>query len=178
MVENQSRTRVLVVDDDVITLRALERDLRGRGFLVQAAPTRQAALDQNRRTKPQLAVVDLHLGEESGIELVEQLKEQTPEMMVIMLSGNADVPNTVAAFHCGAVDFLQKPITGQDVVSALERVRGRSRRQRLGSLARVEADHIASVLQQCDGNISEAARRLKVHRRSLQRKLQKRPPVA
>jgi two-component system response regulator RegA len=172
----RSPRSVLVVDDDELLLAALERDLSGRGFRVRTAATPALALAAARRAHPRFAIVDLFLGQESGLELVERLRERNPELVVIMLSGYASVPSTVQAFHSGVVDFLQKPVSGERVAEALQQALRRGRGRRLPSLARAEFEHITQVLHYCDGNVSEAARRLKIHRRVLQRKLQKHPP--
>ena len=166
---------VLVVDDDRILLSALERDLRARGLTVLPAPTTERALELARARRPDCALVDLCIGDESGIDLLRELRSEQPELLVVLLTGHGVVQNVVDAFHGGAVDFLQKPVGGQQLVTALERALARSRG---GSptLARAEYDHITRVLHECNGNISEAARRLGIHRRSLQRKLQKTPP--
>jgi two-component system response regulator RegA len=106
---------------------------------------------------------------------LHDLKKELPDLLVIFLSGYAAVPQAVQALHDGAVDFLQKPVSGAEVMRALERA---AERMAVAppSLARAEFEHIRRVLEECGGNISEAARRLQIHRRSLQRKLQKRPP--
>src|SRR5439155_22139806 len=99
-----------------------------------------------------------------------------PDMMVLLLTGQGAVQNAVDAFHGGAADFLQKPIGGKALEEALERALTRGHGGPAPTLAEAEFDHITRVLGECNGNISEAARRLGIHRRSLQRKLQKAPP--
>jgi two-component system response regulator RegA len=173
---HERRGLLLLVDDDELLLAGLGRDLRHRGFHVRTAPSADQALDRARRARPKFAVVDLCIGDQSGLDLVERLTQRLPEMVVIVLSGYGTVQNSVAAFHSGAIDFLQKPITGAQVAEALQQALARRRARRLPSLARAEFEHIGQVLEQCDGNVSEAARRLKIARRSLQRKLHKRPP--
>jgi two-component system response regulator RegA len=172
------RRSLLLVDDDEMLLTGLGRDLRHRGYYVRTAPTADQALERARRTRPKFAVVDLCISDQSGLDLVERLTQRSPEMVVIVLTGYGTVQNSVAAFHSGAIDFLQKPITGAQVAEALQRAVERRRARRLPSLARAEFEHITQVLEQCDGNVSEAARRLKIARRSLQRKLHKRPPLS
>ena len=166
---------ILLVDDDHILLSALERDLRARGFTVTAAATAEQALDEARAQRPDCALVDLCIGDASGIDLLRELKEALPELVVVLLSGHGAVQHAVDAFHLGAADFLQKPISGSQLVEAL----GRAQQRQIGlaaTLARAEFEHITRVLDECGGNISAAARRLGIHRRSLQRKLQKIPP--
>ena len=166
---------VLVVDDDTVLLSALERDLRSRGLTVLPAPTAEAARELARARHPDCALIDLCIGDDSGIELLRDLRQELPDLLAVLLTGHGAVQNVVDAFHGGAVDFVQKPVGGQQLMQALERAVARSRGTS-PTLARAEFEHITRVLQECDGNISEAARRLGIHRRSLQRKLQKTPP--
>jgi two-component system response regulator RegA len=168
---------ILVVDDDPVLLSALARDLRGRGLEVLAAGTPEEALKQARAYRPDCALVDLCLGDESGIELLRMLKAELPDLLVLLLTGQGAVQNAVDAFHGGAIDFLQKPIGGNDLAEAIERAVERAQGAQGATLARAEFEHINRVLQECNGNVSEAARRLGIHRRSLQRKLQKTPPA-
>jgi len=166
---------VLVVDDDTVLLSALERDLRARGLTVLPAPTADRALEIARTRRPDCALVDLCIGNDSGIDLLRELKTVLPDLLVVLLTGYGAVQNAVDAFHGGAVDFLQKPVGGLQLMQALEKAVARSRGPS-PTLARAEFEHITRVLHECNGNISEAARRLGIHRRSLQRKLQKIPP--
>ena len=166
---------VLVVDDDTVLLSALERDLRARGLTVLPAPTADRALEIARTRRPDCALVDLCIGDDSGIDLLRELKTVLPDLLVVLLTGYGAVQNAVDAFHGGAVDFLQKPVGGLQLMQALEKALARSRGPS-PTLARAEFEHITRVLHECNGNISEAARRLGIHRRSLQRKLQKIPP--
>ena len=167
---------VLVVDDDTVLLSALERDLRARGLTVLPAPTAERALEMARTRRPDCALVDLCIGDESGIDLLHHLKSELPDLLVVLLTGHGAVQNAVDAFHGGAVDFLQKPVGGLQLMQALEKAVARANNPSAPTLARAEFEHITRVLHECNGNISEAARRLGIHRRSLQRKLQKSPP--
>ena len=166
---------VLVVDDDTVLLSALERDLRARGLTVLPAPSADRALEIARTRRPDCALVDLCIGDDSGIDLLHELKAVLPDLLVVLLTGHGAVQNAVDAFHGGAVDFLQKPVGGLQLMQALEKAVARTRGPS-PTLARAEFEHITRVLHECNGNISEAARRLGIHRRSLQRKLQKIPP--
>jgi two-component system response regulator RegA len=166
---------VLVVDDDTVLLSALERDLRARGLTVLPAPTADRALEIARTRRPDCALVDLCIGDDSGIDLLRELKAVLPDLLVVLLTGYGAVQNAVDAFHGGAVDFLQKPVGGLQLIQALEKALARSSGTS-PTLARAEFEHITRVLHECNGNVSEAARRLGIHRRSLQRKLQKIPP--
>ena len=166
---------VLVVDDDTVLLSALERDLRARGLTVLPEPSADRALEIARTRRPDCALVDLCIGDESGIDLLHELKAVLPDLLVVLLTGHGGVQHAVDAFHGGAVDFLQKPVGGLQLMQALEKAIARARGPS-PTLARAEFEHITRVLHDCNGNISEAARRLGIHRRSLQRKLQKVPP--
>jgi two-component system response regulator RegA len=165
----------LLVDDDQLLLAALQRDLTARGLTVLAADNATRALEIARTRKPDAALLDLYIGEQSGIDLLHELKAVLPELLVLLLSGQGAVQNAVDAFHGGAMDFLQKPIGGRQLMEALERATTRESVVPPPTLARAEHEHIARVLEECKGNISAAARRLGIHRRSLQRKLQKDP---
>lgn len=161
---------ILVVDDDPVLLAALERDLSARGLAVTAATTAERALEAARQRHPDCALLDLCIGDESGIDLLRELKQILPGLVVVLLSGYGAVQHVVDAFHDGAADFLQKPISGAQLIEAL----GRAQLRQLGpspTLARAEQQHISRALLECGGNISAAARRLGIHRRSLQRKL-------
>jgi two-component system response regulator RegA len=169
---------ILVVDDDHLLLSALERDLAARGLEVFAASAPEPALELARRESPDCALLDLCIGEDSGLELLRSLKAEIPELVVLLLSGHAGVQHAVEAFHGGAVDFLQKPLGGAQVLEAIRRAEVRAAGgHEPPTLAKAEFEHINRVLAACNGNISEAARRLGIHRRSLQRKLQKTPPT-
>jgi two-component system, response regulator RegA len=168
---------LLIVDDDHLLLTALERDLGARGFEVFAASEPSSALEIAQREQPDAALLDLYIGEESGLELLRALRERLPELVVLLLSGHAGVQQAVEAFHGGAVDFLQKPLGSNQVIEALRKAEQRAENADAPTLARAEFEHINRVLAACNGNISEAARRLGIHRRSLQRKLQKTPPT-
>ena len=174
----RSRVRsILIVDDDHLLLAALERDLSARGLAVYPCDGPAAALEIARARRPDCALLDLCIGDDSGIELLRELKRQLPQLVVLLFSGHPAVNDAVQAFHGGAIDFLQKPVGGAGVVEAIERAEANGRGRRRPTLARAEFEHITRVLHECGGNISEAARRLGIHRRSLQRKLSKAPPT-
>ena len=133
---------VLVVDDDTVLLSALERDLRARGLTVLPAPTADRALEIARTRRPDCALVDLCIGDDSGIDLLRELKTELPDLLVVLLTGHGAVQNAVDAFHGGAVDFLQKPVGGLQLMQALERARGASARPGADAGARgVRAHH-------------------------------------
>jgi two-component system response regulator RegA len=170
--------KILVVDDDALFRNALCRDFRNQGYEVQSASTVHEAVTVAIEREPDLAVVDLHLDSESGLDLLERLRRERPELRVVMLTGFGTIPLAVQAVQMGAADFLTKPLTAEMI---LERVRAQASAAPLDrggrSLARVEWEHIRDTVAACEGNISEAARTLRIHRRSLQRKLRKRPPL-
>ncbi|HKE47106.1 MAG TPA: response regulator transcription factor [Rhodanobacteraceae bacterium] len=171
---------VLLIDDDDVFVRVLARALGARGFDVGVAANRAQALASARETVPDYAVLDLKLGEESGLALIPELLELQPELRILLLTGYASIATAVEAIKRGAWDYLAKPVDADQVVQAL---RGGGQRDEDASapvfaappLKRLEWEHIQRVLAECDGNISEAARRLGLHRRTLQRKLSKRP---
>lgn len=168
---------ILIVDDDRLLVTALERDLRGRGLTAYGCAGPREALRVARERRPDCALLDLCIGEDSGIELLRALKRELPQLVVLLFSGHPAIDDAVQAFHGGAIDFLQKPIGGAGVIEAIERAEARGRGLKRPTLARAEFEHITRVLHDCGGNISEAARRLGINRRSLQRKLGKSPPL-
>lgn len=175
-------TRWLVVDDDEIFRSRLARSLRTRGFEVQTAADAQEArtLAEAAGTPWDRVVVDLKMPGETGLELVAALTGKWPTMPVILLTGYASVPTAVQAMRAGAHDVLSKPARIEELIAAFDSDTAPpstiDEEPPTPSLASVEWEHIHRVLADCDGNISEAARRLGMHRRSLQRKLAKYPP--
>jgi two-component system response regulator RegA len=164
--------RVLVVDDDPLVRNALVRDFRHRGLEAHSAANLQEALAVSRAHRPDLAVVDLRLEMQSGFDVLRELRDAQPEMRVVMLTAFGTIPLAVQAMRLGAVDFLTKPLAAEQILEAVRTGPPEPR-----SLARVEYEVIRRTLDACDGNVSEAARCLRIHRRSLQRKLRKRPPL-
>ena len=172
--------RVLLIDDDEVFVRVLSRALGARGFTVGTASNRAEALAVARELRPDHAVLDLRLGEENGLALIPELLELQPDLRILLLTGYASIATAVEAIKRGAWDYLAKPVDADQVVQAL---RGGGHAGDETStpvfaappLKRLEWEHIQRVLAECEGNISEAARRLGLHRRTLQRKLSKRP---
>jgi two-component system response regulator RegA len=163
---------VLIVDDDERVTAAMARAL-GTNRTIEVAHDGQTALELARRSRPDLIIVDLRLGSASGIDAIRIIKSELPDSVVALVSGYVSTDITVMAVKAGADLVLAKPITGQDL---LRRVASGQREEMLSetpSLAQVEAEHIARVLADCDGNVSEAARRLGIYRSSLQRKLRR-----
>jgi two-component system response regulator RegA len=163
--------RVLIVDDDPLVRNALVRDFKHRGLEADGAANLQEALALSRVRNPDLAVVDLRLESESGLEVLRELRDSHPEVRVVMLTAYGTIPLAVQSLRLGAVDFLTKPLGADKILEAV-----RSGPPEPRSLARVEYEILRRTLDACDGNVSEAARCLRIHRRSLQRKLRKRPP--
>lgn len=172
---------ILVVDDTLILRERLSIAFQQRGFRVETAASFDEAVEVFSRRPTELAVLDLRMPGKSGLELLSRLLQIRPETRVIMLSGFGSIPASIDAIRAGAVNFLSKPADADDILGAF--IRGDAPATPhdavefpAPSLARTEWEHIHRVLGDCGGNISEAARRLGIHRRSLQRKLRKRAP--
>ena len=167
---------VLVVDDDERTLKALARSLGHHATVFTAGAGRDAATIA-RREHPDVAIVDLRLGKESGVDLIRTLKAEHPGMTVAVMSGYLSTEATVAAVKAGASIVLPKPCTGRDILARIDRGDPENPLGDTPTLAQAESDHIARVMYDTDNNISEAARRLGIFRSSLQRRLKKRRVV-
>ena len=173
---------LLLVDDDATFVRVLARALGSRGFEVITATSFDEARALARRHHPRYCVLDLKLGEDNGLRLIPELHMLVPDIRVLLLTGYASIATAVEAIKRGAHDYLAKPVDADAVVRALLDGDNDSDDSELPdapeqplALRRLEWEHIQRVLAECDGNISEAARRLGLHRRTLQRKLAKRP---
>jgi two-component system response regulator RegA len=174
----QESFRFLVVDDDETFRLRLARALAARGFETHHAGDAPSALELARRFEPSRAVVDLRMPGASGLELIRGLIALDPDIDIVILTGYGSIATAVEAVRLGAIDYLQKPADAEQILAAFDRD-GDAEPIPLDSpptLARVEWEHIQRTLADCGGNISEAARRLGLHRRSLQRKLGKLPP--
>ncbi len=176
--QKMNRRQLLLVDDDDIFLHVLGKAMSKRGFDVLTAPGIADALEQTRQAVPDMAVVDLKLDGESGLDLIPQLMNINPDMTIVVLTGYSSIATAVTAIKRGASDYLSKPVIADDVVNALA---GNSPRRKVleefspMSVERVEWEHIQKVLKENDGNISATARSLGMYRRTLQRKLAKKP---
>jgi two-component system, response regulator RegA len=169
---------LLLVDDDEIYCEVLGDALRKRNYAVSTAHNLADALALAREMEPEYAVVDLRIGTESGLELVKQLAALDENTRIIMLTGYASVATAVESIKLGAVHYLTKPATADEVVAALHRDEGDTTvmpAEQPLSVRRLEWEHLQKVLTENEGNISAAARALNMHRRTLQRKLAKRP---
>jgi two-component system response regulator RegA len=176
-------SKFLVVDDDVSFRTRLVKALSARGYAAQGAGTADEALDVARELKPDAAIVDLKMpGGKSGLELVPDLVSRHPGVQVVVLTGYGSIATAVEAVRKGAINYLSKPADTDQILAAFD-ADGEGANAAADptevtpSLARVEWEHIQRILSDCDGNISLAARRLGIHRRSLQRKLSKLPPI-
>ena len=179
---NGSTMTFLLVDDDVPFRNRLAKALASRGFVVHEAGDVEEGLAAFRRIKPQRVVVDLKMPGKSGLDFVDEAAKIDPDVAIVVLTGYGSIATAVDAVHRGALDYLQKPADADEVIAVFDREEEKEtvdvgKANTTPSLARVEWEHIQRILHDCDGNISQAARRLGIHRRSLQRKLGKMPPL-
>lgn len=169
---------LLLVDDDKSFCKVMADALTARGMEVRVAHNVPQALTLATDDPPEYAVVDLKMPGPSGLELVKNLKALDAHTRIVVFTGYASVATAVEAIKLGATHYLAKPADADDVIAALHRGEGDAataiEAQPL-SVERLEWEHIQRVLAECSGNISETARRLRMHRRTLQRKLAKRP---
>ena len=169
---------LLIVEDDKAFLERLARAMEARGFIVRTSDTVADGLAQIARAAPAFAVVDLRLGDGNGLDVVSALKRQRPDAKAIVLTGYGNIATAVTAVKLGAVDYLAKPADADDIVNALLAT-GSSKiepPQNPMSADRVRWEHIQRIYEMCNRNVSETARRLNMHRRTLQRILAKRAP--
>lgn len=169
---------LLILDDDEPFARRLARAMEKRGFNPTALNSVAAGRAFCTATPPAFAVVDLRLEDGNGLEVAEILREKRPDSRLVVLTGYGAIPTAVAAVKIGAVDYLAKPADANDVTSALLAVDGDlpPPPENPMSADRVKWEHIQRVYELCDRNVSETARRLNMHRRTLQRILAKRSP--
>jgi two-component system, response regulator RegA len=173
------RASILLVDDDDPFRKRMARALTDRGYDVRDAHDYDAAMASAHADSPQFAVVDLKMPGRSGLEVVRDLKAIDETTRIVVLTGYGSIATAVEAVKLGATHYLPKPADVDEIVAALTRDEGTSELSAefpAPTLARAEWEHIQRVLGDCGGNISEAARRLGLHRRSLQLKLRKYPP--
>jgi two-component system response regulator RegA len=167
--------RILVVDDDKTFCQILATSLRRRGHEVLVAHNGQEALEEVRAWSPSRVVTDLRMPGGSGISLVRSLNAEFPRVRVVVLTGFGSIASAVEAVKLGAVQYLTKPVSAEDVLRAFDDTSPLSAdpqsAPQVTSLDVVEWEHLSRVLAECAGNVSEAARRLNMHRRTLQRKL-------
>lgn len=172
--------RLLLAEDDVYLRRVLARALAARGFEVTEVGSVEAARQElANEAVPAFGVFDLKLPDGSGLDLVSLLNARNPAARSVVLTGWGSIPTALEAVRRGAVDFLAKPIEIEDLLRSLQEAppdEAAPPEPVVPSLDRVEWEHIQRVMASCEGNVSQAARLLGLHRRSLQRKLGKRPP--
>lgn len=175
--DSSTRPTVLVVDDDEAFRGRLMRALDARGFTTSGASGVADAMAAAERESPEFAVVDLKLRDGSGLDVVRQLKSLDTTTTVVILTGYGSIATAVQGTKLGAHAYLTKPVDADQIVAALQDASsvGEAALPPVQTLARVEWEHIQRVLTDCDGNVSQAARLLGLHRRSLQRKLSKNP---
>lgn len=169
---------LLVVDDDGPFLRRLGRAMESRGFDVEMAESVAAGRAVIKAGAPKFAVIDLRLGDGNGLELIEAIRKKRDDTRIIMLTGYGNIATAVNAVKLGAIDYLAKPADADEVFAALTREPGEKVEppENPMSADRVRWEHIQRVYEMCDRNVSETARRLNMHRRTLQRILAKRAP--
>lgn len=172
------KPNLLLVDDDVTFCSVLKPALEKRNFLVSVANDIATGIRLAEETDPEYAVIDLRIGLESGLEMVKKLIELDSNTQIVMLTGFASIATAVEAIKLGAIHYLTKPANADEIVNALHKNEGDTSvviSDSPLSVKRLEWEHLQKVLMQHDGNISAAARALNMHRRTLQRKLEKRP---
>ena len=169
---------LLIVDDDNPFRERLARAMEKKGFKVSQAEGVKKGIDAVRTNKPAFAVVDLRLGDGNGLEVVKEIQNSNADSRIVMLTGYGNIPTAVAAIKQGAIDYLAKPADADDVEKALlaDPNRKADPPDNPMSADRVKWEHIHRVFELCNRNVSETARRLKMHRRTLQRILSKRSP--
>jgi two-component system response regulator RegA len=169
---------LLIVDDDRAFLQRLARAMEARGFAVEAAASVEEGLGMLKRRPPAFAVVDMRLDDGNGIDVIATLKELRPDSRAVVLTGYGNIATAVTAVKIGAVDYLAKPADADDVYNALVASADDKAPppENPMSADRVRWEHIQRVYELCNRNVSETARRLNMHRRTLQRILAKRAP--
>ena len=169
---------LLIVDDDNPFRERLARAMEKKGFKVSQAESVKIGLESVKLKKPAFAVVDLRLNDGNGLEVVKEIQLNNPDSRIIMLTGYGNIPTAVAAIKEGAIDYLAKPADADDVEKALlaDPTKRAAPPENPMSADRVKWEHIHRVFELCNRNVSETARRLKMHRRTLQRILSKRSP--
>jgi len=169
---------LLIVDDDKPFLTRVARAMEGRGFVVETADSVAEAIAKVNSAPPAFAVVDMRLGDGNGLDVVSALREKREDARSIILTGYGNIATAVTAVKLGAIDYLSKPADADDIFKVLTRKPDEKVElpENPMSADRVRWEHIQRVYEMCDRNVSETARRLNMHRRTLQRILAKRAP--
>tara|TARA_Y100001970_G_C14232121_1_gene859294 strand:- start:1522 stop:2103 length:582 start_codon:yes stop_codon:yes gene_type:complete len=173
----EDKSLLIVDDDDPFRLR-LARAMEKKGFQVKDAKSVENAINLVKSGAPKFALVDLRLEDGNGLDVVQEIKKAKNDSRIVMLTGYGNLPTAVAAVKAGAIDYMAKPVDADDVESALLASPESKARppENPMSADRVKWEHIHRVFELCNRNVSETARRLKMHRRTLQRILSKRSP--
>ena len=175
---SSTESSLLIVDDDRPFLTRLARAMEARGYEVTTAESVQDGIAAIRQKPPAFAVIDMRLGDGNGLDVIAELNERRPEARGVILTGNGNIATAVTAVKLGAYDYLAKPADADEIDSALKAT-GEARAEPPAnpmSADRVRWEHIQRVYELCGRNVSETARRLAMHRRTLQRILAKRAP--
>ena len=169
---------LLIVDDDNPFRDRLARSMEKKGFKVTQAESVTSGIQKAKENKPAFAVIDLRLKDGNGLEVVKEIQQSKKESRIIMLTGYGNIPTAVAAIKAGAIDYLAKPADAEDVETALLADPSKKAYPPDDPMSadRVKWEHIHRIFELCNRNVSETARRLKMHRRTLQRILSKRSP--
>ena len=177
-IANLADKSLLIVDDDNPFRDRLSRAMEKKGFTVSQAQSVKEGINSTKNSPPAFAVVDLRLGDGSGLEVVKEIRRLKKDSKIVMLTGYGNIPTAVAAVKAGAIDYIPKPANADDVENALlaSPETKATPPENPMSADRVKWEHIHRVFELCNRNVSETARRLKMHRRTLQRILSKRSP--
>jgi len=176
--EQDDKATLLLVDDDEDFLGVLAIAMRKRGFTVTLANSAESAFELAKNDPPEFAVVDLKMSGNSGLVLVRQLSDLEAGTKIVVLTGYASIATAIEAIKLGATHYLAKPVDADEIVAAFEKKNGNAEIELSSNpltVNRLEWEHIQRVLSEHDGNISATARSLNMHRRTLQRKLGKKP---
>jgi len=176
--EQIDQPSLLVVDDDTVFCEVLSEALTKRGYTVSVAHNVDEGIELAKAEPPEFAVVDLKMPGKSGLEMVSELKNLDEHTRIVVLTGYASIATAVEAIKLGAIHYLAKPADADEIAAAFYRDQGDKEmpiRTKPLSVGQVEWEYIHKMLTECEGNISETARRLNMHRRTLQRKLAKYP---
>lgn len=172
------KPNLLLVDDDAVFCQVLAKAVQRRGYNVSVAHDLQQAIQLADQEHPEFAIVDLHIGQDSGLSVIKSLVETESDIRIVVLTGYASISTAVESIKLGAIHYLTKPADVDDILSALYHDEGNAEidvQAKPMSTKRMEWEHLQKVLADNDGNISAAARAMGMHRRTLQRKLQKKP---
>ncbi|MBE7158732.1 MAG: ActR/PrrA/RegA family redox response regulator transcription factor [Rhodospirillales bacterium] len=174
----QGDATLLIVDDDKPFLQRLARAMETRGFAVETAESVEEAVVKARAKPPAFAVVDMRLGDGNGLDVISAIRDRRSDTRAVILTGYGNIATAVTAVKLGAVDYLSKPADADDIFAALTNTVGERAAppENPMSADRVRWEHIQRVYEMCERNVSETARRLNMHRRTLQRILAKRAP--